>query len=182
MAAAGSVFAARGYHGATLDDILVAAGVSKGALYHYFPSKEALFLALLDERLNARMKDAGAVAAEHGGDHDAIGSAANGFLRGVSADPRWLPLLLEFLAYGARDQTVRERIKQTFIEPARDQIVAMLRATGIDSDKMSAAELGVVGSALINGLAIEEAFDPGSVPADLPLRLMAVIAQGCSTH
>ena len=29
------------------------AGVSKGALYHYFPSKEQLFLALLEERLGA---------------------------------------------------------------------------------------------------------------------------------
>ncbi len=43
------VFAAKGYHGAIVDDIVAASGTSKGAFYHYFPSKQAIFLALMDE-------------------------------------------------------------------------------------------------------------------------------------
>lgn len=46
--AAMDVFAARGYHGVTVDDIAAASGTSKGAFYHYFPSKQAIFLSLLD--------------------------------------------------------------------------------------------------------------------------------------
>lgn len=38
-----------GYHSVTVDDICVEAGVSKGMFYGYFPSKQALLLALLDE-------------------------------------------------------------------------------------------------------------------------------------
>lgn len=41
-------FFARGFAAARMDDIARAAGVSKGALYLYFPSKEALFEALVE--------------------------------------------------------------------------------------------------------------------------------------
>lgn len=43
------VFAARGLHGTSMDDIADAAGVTKPVLYQHFASKRALFLELLDE-------------------------------------------------------------------------------------------------------------------------------------
>lgn len=49
MAAAMDIFAAKGYHGAIVDDIVAASGTSKGAFYHYFPSKQGIFLTLMDE-------------------------------------------------------------------------------------------------------------------------------------
>lgn len=49
LAAAMQVCAERGYHGARIDDIAAAAGLSKGAVYHHFPDgKDELFLALLE--------------------------------------------------------------------------------------------------------------------------------------
>ena len=48
MEAALDVFVAQGYHSAAMDDIAVAAGVSKPVLYQHFPSKLDLYLALLD--------------------------------------------------------------------------------------------------------------------------------------
>ncbi|MDR7555402.1 MAG: TetR/AcrR family transcriptional regulator [Armatimonadota bacterium] len=65
--AALDVFASRGYHGTTVDDIVAASRTSKGAFYHYFPSKQGIFLELLDQL--AGMMEAGveaAIAAEHG--------------------------------------------------------------------------------------------------------------------
>ncbi len=41
-------FAISGYNGASVDDICAEAGVSKGAFYHHFPSKQAAFLALIE--------------------------------------------------------------------------------------------------------------------------------------
>ena len=41
--------AARGYEGTTLRDIAEQAGVSVGLLYRYFPSKQAIVIALYDE-------------------------------------------------------------------------------------------------------------------------------------
>src|SRR5207247_976766 len=45
--AALQLFAEKGYFGTTLRDIAGAVGVRESALYNYFPSKEALFEALL---------------------------------------------------------------------------------------------------------------------------------------
>ncbi len=47
--AAMDVFAERGYHGTTVDDIVATSETSKGAFYHYFPSKLGIFLKLPDQ-------------------------------------------------------------------------------------------------------------------------------------
>lgn len=46
LAAATKVFGAKGYSAATVDEIAVAAGVSKGSMYNYFKSKQDLFTQL----------------------------------------------------------------------------------------------------------------------------------------
>jgi AcrR family transcriptional regulator len=48
MEAAIKLFSTRGYNKASVDDICESAGISKGAFYHHFKSKQSLFLALLD--------------------------------------------------------------------------------------------------------------------------------------
>src|SRR5689334_4228869 len=48
LTAAVRCFAKRGYHATTIEDLVTATGLSRGALYLYFPSKEALYLALAD--------------------------------------------------------------------------------------------------------------------------------------
>ncbi|MDQ7843118.1 MAG: TetR/AcrR family transcriptional regulator [Armatimonadota bacterium] len=49
LTAAVEVFARKGYHGAGVEDIVQASRTSKGAFYHYFPSKQAIFLTLMDD-------------------------------------------------------------------------------------------------------------------------------------
>ncbi len=51
LEAALDVFSAHGYRGATLDEIASAAGLSKPNLLYYFPSKEAVHTALLNQLL-----------------------------------------------------------------------------------------------------------------------------------
>src|SRR5213076_3214417 len=50
LGAAAETFAERGYEAATMDEIADRVGLSKGALYYRYKTKEDLFLALLDER------------------------------------------------------------------------------------------------------------------------------------
>lgn len=47
LRAAMNCFMAKGYHRATMDDIVAESGLSKGTLYWYFKSKKELFLALV---------------------------------------------------------------------------------------------------------------------------------------
>ena len=43
------VFARNGFHGASMNDVAEAAGVTKPVLYQHFDSKQDLYMALLDE-------------------------------------------------------------------------------------------------------------------------------------
>jgi AcrR family transcriptional regulator len=55
------LFADHGYGGTSIEAVLTAAGVSRGALYHHFAGKEALFTAVLEavsERVAAEVTEA----------------------------------------------------------------------------------------------------------------------------
>jgi len=48
LAAAAKLFTRQGFHGTSTRDIAAAAGVSLGNIYNYFPTKEAIFVSLLE--------------------------------------------------------------------------------------------------------------------------------------
>ena len=52
LRAAIAAFGEHGYEGASTNQICTAAGISKGLLFHYFKSKENLFMAVLEHCLN----------------------------------------------------------------------------------------------------------------------------------
>ncbi len=63
LEAAVTVFASKGYHDTKEDDIVAESNTSKGSFYFYFPSKQDIFLALVDtfadlleSRLHARIQ------------------------------------------------------------------------------------------------------------------------------
>ena len=49
VSAARALFAEKGYSGTGTPDIVAAAGVTRGALYHHFADKQALFAAVVEE-------------------------------------------------------------------------------------------------------------------------------------
>jgi AcrR family transcriptional regulator len=49
VAIATRLFVAHGYQGTSIDAVLTEAGISRGALYHHFDGKDALFEAVLDQ-------------------------------------------------------------------------------------------------------------------------------------
>lgn len=67
IAAGRELFGERGYEATSIEAILEAAGVARGALYHHFPTKQALFDAVLD-RVVAEIADQAAVAARGAAD------------------------------------------------------------------------------------------------------------------
>lgn len=50
LSAAAQLFAQQGYRGASLDSVAAAVGLTRPGLLHHFPSKEAMLLALLEDR------------------------------------------------------------------------------------------------------------------------------------
>jgi AcrR family transcriptional regulator len=65
--AALAVFAERGFAAAKLDDIARRAGVSKGALYLYFETKEEIFRAVVSQAIAPNMQAIRMVVASHPG-------------------------------------------------------------------------------------------------------------------
>jgi TetR/AcrR family transcriptional regulator, fatty acid metabolism regulator protein len=99
------VFAERGYSETAVDEIARASETSKGGLYFHFPSKQALFLALLDEASDALLgRVEAAMAAEP--DPLARGDAALREVLHVFGGHRHLARLLLVEALGAGGEFV----------------------------------------------------------------------------
>ena len=58
------LFAENGYEDTSIEDVLAAAGVSRGALYHHFAGKDALFGAVVESVENRVMADLAAAAGD----------------------------------------------------------------------------------------------------------------------
>jgi AcrR family transcriptional regulator len=183
LAAAGRVFAERGYHGASLDTIAERAGVSKGSIIYTFGTKQELFAALLRERVQQRLEAIRALLADGGGgDPRPTRDAGALFLDAVTGDPRWGPLFFEFVAQAARDSDVRPAfagwLKET--RAALTELIdERLQATGVTSPVYS-ERLAILVSALANGMLLERMFDRRGVPADLLGEGLGLLARGVS--
>jgi AcrR family transcriptional regulator len=157
--AAIDLFAREGYDATGVAEICQAAGVSKGAFYHHFSSKQALFMALLEGWLKTIDKSLEGVRE---------GSVPDTFVRMTGLLPAvfaaadsQLPLMLEFWLQASRDETVW----QSAIAPYRHyhQVFAKLVADGIaegsliEMDPEAAARVLV---SMVIGLIFQGVFDP----------------------
>ncbi len=87
-AAALELFVEKGYGTTRLDDVAARAGVSKGTLYLYFDSKEALFNAVIREGMLPAFADAEKRIANYAGSSpDLLREVVLGFWRMVGARP-----------------------------------------------------------------------------------------------
>ena len=101
-------FAIAGYDAASVDEICGEAGVSKGAFYHHFPSKQAVFLALMQGWL--AIIDVGMEAVRKETVPESLVTMTN-LLPGVfAAAENRLPMFLEFWLQASRDETVWKAI------------------------------------------------------------------------
>jgi AcrR family transcriptional regulator len=105
------VFAERGFHGATLDEVARVAGFSKGAVYSNFESKDDLFLALFKAgyehemaRLVATLEASDVPPADRLSDFVSL-------IQDESHQTPTSPLLqMEFWLYAARNPEARARL------------------------------------------------------------------------
>ncbi|HEY8285323.1 MAG TPA: TetR/AcrR family transcriptional regulator [Chloroflexota bacterium] len=182
--AAATVFARLGFHQARMDDIAAEARLSKGALYLYYKSKDAIVFAILRlffghalQDLRAPRTSTGSVAAQL---FDIIHQATAEMERipGVQA------ISFEFYAVAARQSAVRDYLRSYFGE-FRDGLAAIIQR-GIDSGEFragmdpQAAAFTVV--ALMEGLALLWMMDPQAVrPASDGEQALRLLLDGMRT-
>ena len=167
LAAAYRVFGEKGYAHATVDDVAAAAGVSKGAVYHHFDSKEALFRALLED--HGHELDAMTEVATHA---DSFAQLVRGVVRvwidHYRSDPLFVPLSLETRLAATREPWARQIVADFYVQ-VRGLIAAMLKVgqeagsvrADLDTDAAAAFLFGA-----LDGACLQASIDPARVPLD----------------
>jgi len=108
MAAAVELFCRLGYDACGVAEICATAGISKGAFYHHFPSKKALFLAIMDRWLQSIDERIAGFRAP-GSSVPRVMQAMTGAMESIFTDASGqLPMFMEFMVQASRDQAVWE--------------------------------------------------------------------------
>lgn len=163
LAAARFCFSRWGFHGASMQQICAEAQMSPGALYRYFPSKEAIIEAIAEEE---RVDAAACVAALHGEGSlvDRITAVGMDYLR-QTIDPDTGGLMVEIWSESIRNTALGQRFHEIEAEVRRAFEAALLRAQesgeidpGIDIAVVLTV-LFAIGDGLVMRLQIEDDAD-----------------------
>lgn len=121
LAAAAEVFAARGFHGASLDEVAAVAGFTKGAVYSNFKNKEDLFLALFKANYDREMDAIRAALQNSEVPPEARLSDFVALIRDqtTQAGRSFNLLYQEFCLYAARNPDVRDELTRIDDEGAQ---------------------------------------------------------------
>jgi len=110
--AAAAVFARKGFYQASMDDIVVEAGLSKGALYWYFKSKDQIITAILDRLFAPELAGLQALVTADGSARERLLQFAAMTAREMKHMLRVAPLTYEFYALAFRDKNVRKALRR----------------------------------------------------------------------
>jgi AcrR family transcriptional regulator len=137
------VLGSAGYHGASMNDIADAAGVTKPVLYQHFASKRELFLALVDEAGQRLLTAITAATADvpDGKQQTELGFRA--YFRWVANDHESFMLL--FGGGARRDEEFSESVRR--ITDLAASAIAPLIAVDIDPEERRTIAHGLVGLA-----------------------------------
>jgi AcrR family transcriptional regulator len=175
------VFALRGYQQAGVDEIAAAAGYSKGALYWHFSGKEDLLLTLLEERVDAPMRESVELLASAPPEQDMSVEGSREFARRLGSEREAVQLEREYWTLAMRDPELRARYTERQAE-LRNAMARALEARaehlGAPSLPMPAEDVARIVMSVIGGLGVDELVEPGSVRAELVAEALTLIYAG----
>ena len=181
MEAAAQVFAERGFRAASVDEIARQAGFSKGAVYWHFDSKEDLFFALLEERLDGPLRQAIESFESAPAEQDMSLTADDVFAFLVEQHRDLVLLEHEYWSLAVRDPRLRARYvarQAAFRKAYARAIEARLEHRGEPPPDIPAEEIAAALIGAIQGMALEKLVDPGAIPRHLPSELHALVYAG----
>jgi len=168
--AAAAVFARRGYVAASLDEVAEEAGLTKGAVYSNFESKEELFEAVIEDRLNEPMKDvAEVIDTSIGTTEEQAQAGARAFVGVVEQEREVFLLALEMNIHVARHPELAPAFaaqRREQLAEVADIITEHANRSG-DTLPLPADQMAIAVEALSQGIALYALVDPDGVPAEL---------------
>jgi AcrR family transcriptional regulator len=144
LAVALEVFAERGFHPTSMNDLAEAAGVTKPVLYQHFGSKRELYLELLDD-VGSRLRDSiGKATSEAATPREQVERGFGAYFRFVAEHQAAFQVL--FGGGSRRDEEFAAHARR--VEDAvADAIAVLIDVPGLDDDTRRLLAHGIVGLA-----------------------------------
>lgn len=182
--AAEDVFTQKGFNEARMDDIADKTGLSKGALYLYFKSKDDLIIAILDRMFQREMKQMEGLDQADLSAADAIWKMTEAVTNNILGFVRLVPIVYQFLALAFRNKYVQKALKK-YINQYIDMITPIIEQ-GIRSGefrKVNAREVAIAMSAIIEGTLLLWVYDRDLVEPEKHIRSgVKLLLEGVQTH
>jgi AcrR family transcriptional regulator len=164
IAAGLRIFARDGFEASRIEDIAAEAGHTRGAFYANFDTKEDLFLALLEQQAEKRVKRMQAIL---GGVHtraEAL-AALRAFYLECAGDRQWVLMTLEFKLFALRHGNLRakwaaahQRIRASLKLESMERLLCYDKRNP-DAERLKKVVLEIT----LSGLVLEHAYDPKRV-------------------
>ncbi|MDQ4626499.1 TetR/AcrR family transcriptional regulator [Janthinobacterium lividum] len=164
LSAARSCFARKGFHQTSTAAICAQAGMSPGNLFHYFPTKQAIIAAIVDQEGS----ETAAYFAGVRGSTDAYGALLDfmDLVLALAADGDFAGLALDISAEAMRDTDIAARVARNDATLRRglQTLLEEAAAAGQVDAALDAAQTASWISALIDGIFNRVAVDPQYAP------------------
>lgn len=165
LGAALRIFARDGFEAASIDEIAIEAGYTRGAFYAHFQSKEDLFFAMLEDE---SLKHFEAITKAMGGlesKQQRLDALRDYYVSRV-ADRRWSILTLEFKLYALRHPKLRAKLAgmhRSIKSKMKWGDIGRIWDTRAEHTAETQEFVRVVLQVVLNGLVLERAYDPASI-------------------
>lgn len=180
--AALNVFARKGYHDTRMDEIVSESQTSKGSIYFYFPNKEQLFLALVDQFANLLERRITEAIREHDRGMVKVQAALETCLATFGRYRRQAKVLLvQASGLGNTFEQKRMAVNDRFanlIATYLDEAVEVGEIAPLDTEVVAHAWMGAIYSVVIRWVYTGEPAPDRIVQALVPMLLQSVGYQG----
>jgi AcrR family transcriptional regulator len=115
LAAATAVFAEKGFANASMNDIMQAAGLSKGGIYWHFNSKDEIIATIFQQYFEVQLHNLEISLAEEGSASEKVTRLVQSVSNDIEAFSHQFPSSLEFYELASKNEDLREQMREFFL-------------------------------------------------------------------
>jgi len=164
LEAAKETFTKQGFHNTRMSDIAQKSGLSKGALYWYFDSKDAIILSLLEKVFEPELRDLKTLLEDERTAEERLLIYAERGAEDIQNMLKWMPLVYEFLVLAFRRDTIKKSI--SYFYKNNMALLENLIQQGMDAGEFqasSARNAAIAMGSIIEGTIMLWMYDPAEI-------------------
>ncbi len=171
LTAATKVFTKHGFSGARMDDIVAESGLSKGAIYWYFDSKESIIISILDQFFNWETAHLRELLEREVSAQKKLEIFVETTIKDLEKINPLMPILFDFWSLSVRKNTVNQAIKR-YYQNFLDMIEPIIQQ-GIDQGELrqiNVSETAIALGAIFEGTILLSFYFPETIDFEKQFR------------